>query len=84
MRNMDNRNGRRKRRRTRRERERRAGVGLSSEVRDTFERTCASCGSASELIADDPDANVVFCRECSSPISLLDYPEFYCDLGGCG
>jgi hypothetical protein len=43
---------------------------------------CASCDASSDLyVADDPKADV-YCRECRSPLTTLDFPEYYCDLGG--
>lgn len=45
-------------------------------------RRCASCGSKSDLwIPEDPELDS-FCRECRSPLTTLDFPEYYCDLGG--
>lgn len=47
-------------------------------------RHCASCGATADLIVDeDLDVMaVVFCRECRTGISGMEFPEFYCDLGG--
>ncbi len=58
--------------------------GWQKNTQDGDLRICASCGSTSELVVDDPNSLAVFCGECSSPISLLDFPEYYCDLGGSG
>ena len=45
---------------------------------------CASCDGLEELVfPDDPEGDVL-CRECRSPLTSLDYPELYCELGGEG
>ncbi len=49
---------------------------------DDLRRTCAACHSPENLILDDADSIVVFCRDCAAPMSALEFPEYYCDLGG--
>ncbi len=45
---------------------------------------CASCDATEHLVVDDETGidDVVFCRECSVPRCAMDFPEFYCDIGG--
>ena len=45
---------------------------------------CASCHASDDLVTygDDDDIVVAFCDECLTPISSLDFPEYYCDFGG--
>jgi len=44
-------------------------------------RACASCGAIDDLILND-DTETVFCEACASPLSSLEFSEYYCDLGG--
>lgn len=43
---------------------------------------CASCQTGDDLVVGNDTDEVVFCRDCATPISSLDFPEYYCDLGG--
>lgn len=45
-------------------------------------RQCVSCGSRRDLRMYGSREGVAFCRPCSTPISALGFPEYYCDLGG--
>ena len=45
---------------------------------------CASCGQRDDLIFPEDLELDVLCRECRSPLMTLDFPQFYCDLGGEG
>jgi len=46
-------------------------------------RRCACCDTTDDLVVDGSDAeDVVFCQDCATPRSSLDFPEYYCDLGG--
>lgn len=42
---------------------------------------CASCGAEADLAPYDDEGSVAFCVECVAPISSIDFPEYYCDLG---
>lgn len=43
---------------------------------------CVSCGFSTDFyVAEDQEADVL-CDECRSPLTTLDFPEYYCDLGG--
>lgn len=43
---------------------------------------CASCGCRENLWFREDPRNDVVCRGCCSPFTALDFPEYYCDLGG--
>lgn len=43
---------------------------------------CASCGDVEFLHVAEASARVSLCAECRSPFKSLDFPEYYCDIGG--
>jgi hypothetical protein len=45
--------------------------------------TCASCGTSDDLVLDETDPDeVVFCRECATPLCAIELADLYIDLGG--
>ena len=43
---------------------------------------CASCGATEGLVQEPLESLVVFCADCAAPMSSIEFPEYYCDLGG--
>ena len=50
---------------------------------DSIMRKCACCHRHIDPVLN-VDYDAVFCIDCISPMSDIDFPEYYCDIGGSG
>ena len=46
-------------------------------------RKCACCHRHIDPVLN-VDYDAIFCSDCISPMSDIDFPEYYCDIGGNG